>query len=327
MIKYQQASALIMEDDADWDVDFRTQLEHVALGAQTLLDTPKNSEPASPYGDGWDLIWLGHCASQPLPDDDRRVLMKNDRSVTPFTHRVNFGDIPDMSPYDNTTRLMYFSKGSTCTYSYALSLHGAQKVLKWLSMDVYNQPVDFGLADMCSDKKRGFKCIGVFPQIIADHKPAGGAIKDSDIGFGDPKGSEGSRQKGFSYNIVRSTRLNVDALIDGKREQAESQWPEEWQDLKGELRWSFGRKRSRSRRSRWRIPPRKRMRKRCRLRNSRSDLAADVVVSRFLGFGVRCWTGFWCFEEVAYMGYGFVGYIWVGCLLTPIAAAVSDSPI
>ena len=228
-----------MEDDADWDVDFRTQLEHVALGAQTLLDTPKNTEPASPYGDGWDLIWLGHCASSPVAGDNRRVLMKNDRSVTPVTHRTNFGDIPDMTSYDNTTRLMYFTEGSTCTYSYALSFHGAQKVLKYLSMDVYNQPVDFGLHDMCSDQKRGFKCIGIFPQIISDHKPAGGAIKDSDIGFEDPKATEGGRTTGFSYNVVRSTRLNVDALIDGKREQAGSQWPEQWQDLKGGIEMEF----------------------------------------------------------------------------------------
>lgn len=228
-----------MEDDADWDVDFRTQLEHVALGAQTLLDTPKDTEPASPYGDGWDLIWLGHCASEPLEDDNRRVLMKNDRSVTPVNHRTNFNAIPDMSPYDNTTRLMYFTKGSTCTYSYALSFHGAQKVLKYLSMDVYNEPVDFGLAGMCSHKERGFKCIGIFPQIISDHKAAGGAVKDSDIGFDDPKGGEGGRQKGFSYNIVRSTRLNVDALIDGRTEEAESQWPEEWQDLKGGIQMEF----------------------------------------------------------------------------------------
>ena len=221
-----------MEDDADWDVDFRSQLELVALGSQTLLDTPKTEDPASPYGDGWDLIWLGHCASQPVDGDYRRVLMKNDPTVTPPNHRVNYGGVPDMTPYGNSTRLMYFSKGSTCTYAYALSYHGAQKVLKWLSMDIYNKPVDFGLHDMCQDEKRGFKCIGMFPQLIGDHKPAGGASKDSDIGAnGDDKSKV--RDKGFSYNVVYSTRLNVDALIDGKKENAKSQWPEDTPDLKG----------------------------------------------------------------------------------------------
>ena len=230
IIKNRHATALILEDDADWDVDFRSQLELVALGSQTLLDTPQTTDPLSPYGDGWDLIWLGHCASQPDDGDYRRFLMKNDPTVTPPSHRVNFGGVPDMTPYDNSTRIMYFTKGSTCTYAYALSFHGAQKVLKWLSMDVYNKPVDFGLHDMCAEKERGFRCLGVFPQIIGDHKPAGGANKDSDIGDG--KATK-VRERGFSYNIVRSTRLNVDLLIDGKRDEATSQWPEDTPTLTG----------------------------------------------------------------------------------------------
>ena len=222
-----------MEDDADWDVSFRSQLEYLALGAQALSETPVDSTPTSPYGDAWDLMWLGHCASQPDDGDYRRVVMKNDKTVTPPSHRVNWGGVPEMWPrYDNTTRLMYWSKGSTCTYAYAVSYHGAQKMLKWMSMDIYNSPVDFGLHDMCSDKKRNFKCIGVFPQIIGDHKPAGGANKDSDIGNGK---KEEVRKKGFSYNVVTSARINADRLIDGHPELATSQWPDETPDVQGEI--------------------------------------------------------------------------------------------
>lgn len=221
-----------MEDDADWDVAFRTQLEYIALGAQVLQNSPKDSTPHSPYGDDWDLIWLGHCASQPVRDDDRRFFMKNDPTVTPFNHRANYGNIPDMTPYDNSTRIMYWSRGSTCTYSYALSLHGARKMIKWLSMDIYSGPIDFGLHDMCEKKERGFKCIGVFPQIIADHKPAGSGSKDSDIGtFGD----DSIRQKGYSYNIIHSTRRNVDYLIDGEMDKIESQWPDDTPKLTGPI--------------------------------------------------------------------------------------------
>jgi len=238
IVEKELSSALIMEDDADWDVEFRSQLELFALGSQTLLDTPKGTTPHSPYGDDWDLLWLGHCASQPSDDDDRRFLMKNDPTTTPPNHRVNFGNIPDMTPYDDTTRIMYFTKGSTCTYAYALSHHGAQKVLKYLSMDVYAKPVDFGLHDMCAKRDWGFKCIGVFPQLVGDHKPPGGAAKDSDIGSsGD--GEENVRKVGFSYNIVRSSRINVDLLIDGKRNQATSQWPDDTPSLTGPVETEF----------------------------------------------------------------------------------------
>ena len=108
---------MVIEDDADWDVGLRNQLEHIALGTQTLLETPKKSTPFSPYGDEWDMIWLGHCSSQPVNDDFRRFLIKNDHTVTPPNHRANWAATPDMSPYDNNTSIEYFSKGGTCTYS------------------------------------------------------------------------------------------------------------------------------------------------------------------------------------------------------------------
>lgn len=218
-----------MEDDADWDVSFRSQLELFALGTQTLLETPKHKAPVFPYGDDWDLIWLGHCASQPKDNDYRRFLIRNDPTVTPPSHRVNFGPVRDMSPYDNSTRIVYFSKGAICTYAYGLSYHGAQKLLKWMSMDVYNKAMDFGLHDMCSKPKRGFKGISVFPQIVADHKGAGWGIKYTDIG---PGGTE-THAKGYSYNVVHSSRLNADALIDGRLEDVVSQWPEDTPVLTG----------------------------------------------------------------------------------------------
>ena len=231
IIEHRLASAMIIEDDADWDVALRSQLEYVALGSQALLETPKKGAPFSPYGDGWDMIWLGHCGSQPINDDFRRFLMKNDPTVPPPSHRANWADVVDMSQYDNSTRVMYFSKGGTCTYAYGLSYHGAQKLLKWLSMDIYGKALDFGLHDMCSKPARNFKCIGIFPQVVGEHKGAGGANKDSDIG---PGGTQ-SRKKGFSFNIVHSTRLNADALIDGRVGDVVSQWPEDTPILTGPI--------------------------------------------------------------------------------------------
>lgn len=236
ILENKLASAMIMEDDADWDVAFRSQLETFALGSQTLLETSTKTAPLSPYGDGWDMLWLGHCASQPVNDDWRRVLIKNDPTVTPPSHRVNWAETPeDMSKYDNSTRVIYFSKGGTCTYSYALSYHGAQKLLKWLSMDIYGKAIDFGLHDMCSKPARNFKCLSVFPQIVAEHKGAGGSNKDSDIG---PGGTQ-SRKKGFTYNIVHSTRMNADALIDARLDDVVSQWPDDTPTLIGPVVTEF----------------------------------------------------------------------------------------
>ena len=230
------ASGLVIEDDVDWDVSFRSQLELVALGVQSLLETPQNSIPDSPYGDGWDLMWLGHCASIPVEGDNRRFLTFNDPTVTPPERRQNYGSIPDMSQYDNSTRLLYRALGGTCTYGYALSRHGAQKLLKYMSMDLYSQPMDFGLDEMCRKPERGMNCIGLFPQIISDHKPPGRQDRDSDIV---PLSHEGERQTGFSWNIVNSMRLNADAVMDGRTDDVVAQWPESMPQLTGPFQAVF----------------------------------------------------------------------------------------
>ena len=218
------SSAIIIEDDADWDANLRSMMEYIALGSQSLLDTPHDEAPHSPYGDGWDLIWLGHCATSTIKGDDRRFIMRNDPSVPPQEHRTNYGDTPDMSPYDEHTRIMFFTSGDTCTYSYALSYHGAAKILKYLSIDIYNKPVDFGLHDMCEDQDRGFKCISVFPQVFGEHKPAGANGRDSDI---DDRNLTSVRTKGFSYNTVHSTRMNLEHLLDGRMDKVENQYGED----------------------------------------------------------------------------------------------------
>lgn len=218
------STAIIIEDDADWDLNLRSTMEYLALGSQTLLDTPEDEPPHSPYGDGWDLIWFGHCASSTIKGDDRRFIMRNDPNVPSRQHRTNYGEIPDMSPYDDNTRIMFFTAGNTCTYSYALSYHGAAKILKYLSIDIFNKPIDFGLREMCEKKDRGFKCISVFPQIFGEHKPAGANGRDSDI---DDRNLTNVRTKGYTHNTVHSTRLNLEHLIDGRMDLLENQYGED----------------------------------------------------------------------------------------------------
>ncbi|KAL9610295.1 MAG: hypothetical protein Q9167_004986 [Letrouitia subvulpina] len=236
IIDNRLSSAIAFEDDADWDTSFRAQLLNYALGSQWLLRTPADTVPHSPYGSDWDLLWLGHCASQPVSGDLRRVIFENDPGTTPVKHRFNLGGIPDMSHYANTTRIMYAAEGGTCLYAYALSYRGAQKVLFHLSMSYYNRPVDFGIHEMCHDQSRDFRCIGVFPQMVDSHRGAGSSSKDSDIS----KGPEQDRKKGFSYNIVHSTRLNAARIIDGATEQEiESQWPGEVPEMDKDVKVSF----------------------------------------------------------------------------------------
>ncbi|KAL8645384.1 MAG: hypothetical protein Q9226_007329 [Calogaya cf. arnoldii] len=211
-------TAIVFEDDADWDVSFKDQLAEFAMGSRCISDTM--TSPRSPYGDDWDLLWLGHCATQQHAQDGRRLVIENDDTVPPMAHRVNLHKVPNLNElgYDNSTRIVFRAQVSACTYSYALSYRGAQKVLRWQNRVQKFEPIDLGIGYQCRDDP-DFKCISVLPQLVNSHKLAGRADQDSDIDSYDPAQI---RKKGYTHNIVHSTRLNIDNLMQGR--PIEDQW-------------------------------------------------------------------------------------------------------
>lgn len=98
-------TALILEDDSDWDVRIKSQMRNFARASRLLLQPlpgnvdqfldptyPQPSEgdsstnfdvdnfattrpTSSPYGDieRWDILWLGHCGCRFPADYDRNV--------------------------------------------------------------------------------------------------------------------------------------------------------------------------------------------------------------------------------------------------------------
>lgn len=222
IVRDRISTALVLEDDSDWDVSFKEQLVDFATGARYVQGL--TTKPRSPYGDDWDLLWLGHCsAQQNLDNDQRRFVVENDPTVPPMNHRVNFNEVPKLVQmgYDNTTRIVFEARDGVCLYSYALSYRGAQKVLRWQNNVKRFNPIDIGIGNQCKNDPN-FKCIAVFPQLVDSHKSAGRQSRDSDIGQFDPKQI---REKGFTYNIVRSTRLNIENLMNhGQDAKIEDQW-------------------------------------------------------------------------------------------------------
>ena len=233
VVMEELTSAIILEDDADWDTRLKDQLAIFAQGSQFVTGVSPSQKPHSPYGDDWDLLWLGHCSNEIKPDDDRRFVIENDDTVPISKHRVNFGAIPDMvaEGYDNNTRIVYEANNGVCLYGYALSLRGARKLLRGQAQRQTFVPIDIGIGDMCRDDPN-FKCIGVFPQLIDSHKGAGRLSRDSDIGS---FSAQTVRQKGYTFNIVHSTRLNIDHLLAGETDKIEVQWPGD-PEVKGPLR-------------------------------------------------------------------------------------------
>jgi len=191
----------------------------LARGSRFILKTPENEVPHSPYGDDWDLLWIGHCGQWVDPDDNYRYfVIPNDPTVEPPRYRNNVA-APNMTYWegpngDNQTRIVFKSEGGVCTAGYAISQQGARKILYHMSMMPFNHQLDWGYADLCKNKEFDFNCVSVFPQLVGVFHTAGNSSKWSDIGYGDESANQ--VEPASAQHLVFSTRLNMDTLLQGK---------------------------------------------------------------------------------------------------------------
>jgi GR25 family glycosyltransferase involved in LPS biosynthesis len=230
MVHERVSSALVFEDDADWDVSIKQQLVQFARGSRFIMNTTQNATPHSPYGDDWDILWIGHCGTWVLPDDNRRFfVIPDDPTVEPPEFRKDNVDWPKMTPWENThdggnrTRIVFHSEGAVCTAGYAISQKGARKALYHMSMVPYNSPVDWGLVNLCKNKEYNFTCISPWPQLVGVSRPTANTAKWSDIGYGPD--DQRQVEAGQSLHLVYPMRQNIPNLLQGK-EVFDSRYPD-----------------------------------------------------------------------------------------------------
>lgn len=241
IVKSGVSSALIMEDDMDWDINIKRQLRDVARGSRQIFFDGK-PVPSSPYGDDWDILWLGHCG-EPFPETleehvglepelkDRisdKYIIKNDDTVPPYSEVSRLVDWSDFAP---GTRVIHRSGAPICSFAYAVSQRAAKKLLYALSVNGLHMAFDNSLAQLCRDAAfdltrekddgYGMKCVSVNPTLMFHHRPKGRISGDSDIqSYGE---DGGIREKGVTESIKWSMRLNLYNVIMGKAPTAQFQ--------------------------------------------------------------------------------------------------------
>lgn len=252
IVKHNISSALILEDDVDWDVRIRHQLRDLALSTRALTQPLVNSpgkfadptyaNPAdastergkdilfeslprtvapstSPYGDNWDLLWLGHCAMEfPTPEDKvlprGRVAQANDDTVAEKRYLWSFSDPYQWKDeYPEHTRVVHHAKAGVCALGYAVTQRGARGLLKEIALKDVSDAYDVLLRFFCEGMqgRRSYRCLTTQPGLIHHHRPAGSMSAQSDIG----NHGDGYREEALSDAIRWSTRRNTDALLDG----------------------------------------------------------------------------------------------------------------
>lgn len=252
VVRRNLTSALILEDDTDWDVRIRSQLRSFALSSQALTQPLASSPGAfadstfpgptegvlntveeisfdglprivppttSPYGDNWDLLWLGHCGMQ-FPSVGQndipkgRVIHVDDETVPEKRYLYSFANpFTLVESYPEHTRAVHHVQEGVCSLGYAVSQKGAQRMLHEIALKDISDGFDILLRFFCEGAKgrRRHICLASQPGLFHHHRPAGPESAQSDIG----NHGEGWRDQSLTDMVRWSTRLNADVLMDG----------------------------------------------------------------------------------------------------------------
>ncbi|KAL3479617.1 hypothetical protein BJX99DRAFT_221933 [Aspergillus californicus] len=221
IVSERLGSAIIMEDDADWDVSLKTQLQSFAIAVRALQgsdDFPSDS----PYGHDWDILWLGHCGVE-CKTDQPSFLTPNDPTILPPHHFLPYWRDPPAQDRPDGSRLTCTVGDGVCSIVYAVSFRGAQRILAALSVNpsgLANQidigaQFDVSLGRMCGN---GYlRCFAPYPSLTGGYTPAGPATKGSDINGPAAETFDGPIEGPFSNGVMYSTMFNIVRLINGER--------------------------------------------------------------------------------------------------------------
>lgn len=231
IIDQDVSSALILEDDVDWDVRLKSLLYEFAGSTNALASTdletadwgslPEFPAPQhSPYGDSWDAMWLGHCGMQ-LPRKNL-VLHQDDPSV-PQHQYLKSWDVSKPTPlseYPQHTRAIFRPPiGGTCSLAYAVTQSAARRLLYDIGIDKLDDPYDIMLRNWCERPQS--VCMGVLPQLFDHFRRKGPVGADSDI---NSNGDE-VRETSYSNNIRWSVQKNLRKMLQGT-DTYEDQYPD-----------------------------------------------------------------------------------------------------
>ncbi|THC88976.1 hypothetical protein EYZ11_011575 [Aspergillus tanneri] len=212
-------SALILEDDADWDITLKAQLLEFARGSRAIQSAKqaqrgRNLRPvlSSPYGDDWDMLWVGPCGITARGEQPFYAI-PNDPTVPPVSRRTEY-EHPAFADEEGMeqTRFFFASTGGVCTTGYAVTYEGARKILAQLSMMPSNQPVDVAYSALCGSSNDYFRCVASYPPLIGIWLQKGSSDLNSDI-----SDSGSPPHEAYSSGIVYSTRVNAQRLAAGKQ--------------------------------------------------------------------------------------------------------------
>jgi hypothetical protein len=186
-----------------------------------LHELPVTLPPTtSPYGDNWDMLWIGHCGQRFVFDEKSksargRVVHLNDETVPQHQYLWTVSSQDDLKmQYPNHTRVAHHSQDGICSLGYALTRNGARQLLHDVGLRDVKAPLDIALREFCegtAGRSGPHTCLSSQPSFFHHHRPAGLKKAESDIS----DHGEGYQEKPRSDMIRWSVRMNADVLMRG----------------------------------------------------------------------------------------------------------------
>ncbi|KAF2843649.1 glycosyltransferase family 25 protein [Patellaria atrata CBS 101060] len=225
IIDQNYQTALILEDDVDWDVTIKDQMRKVSEGVRALLPSPPPAEPGNhtfpaPYGMDWDVLWIGNCgenvadAMPTLKQKNATIKAWYDSTVIP--HELYKGWAHNsVLQLPKGTRAALKAKGPVCTFAYAVTFEGAKKLHEFGST-AGDQAFDVKLQRLCSGETKKLECVTVIPEVFHEYKPKmpeGTSSSEINVLNRPNKlqaaGEEDEIKMGYTQNIVDSARCKA----------------------------------------------------------------------------------------------------------------------
>lgn len=279
VVEQNLTTAVIFEDDVDWDVRIKAQLHDYALTSCALLQPlsgplgrtyadptypdvldphrqPRAMDFASlpltavptqtPYGDNWDILWLGHCGMiRPVADDpslrgsnpvhiSKGLVTHHSDSTVPSKanlHVWDDGARPGLRrDFPDHTRLTHHAQDGVCTFAYAVTQAGARRILYELGVWKMDDGFDMMLRMFC-DGVWGHErhiCLTVRPSFFS-HYTERRFSKERVAGKSEDPEHPREHLGTETFNIRWSARYNLQKLVDGQTD-LEDQWPDGWDE-------------------------------------------------------------------------------------------------
>ncbi|KAH8730871.1 hypothetical protein GQ44DRAFT_422643 [Phaeosphaeriaceae sp. PMI808] len=259
VVEKNLSTALILEDDVDWDPRIHSQLAAFGVASQKLPAMIANAESTAqdrvrtteksakqistsdtlelmksyfsfaqssqPYGNTWDILWLGHCgtylaphqSSRPFLAPADRLMLLNDATVPDPRNRTSPTTPP--SPTDALflpyTRVYHRSESTLCTLAYAVTQLGARKILYEHGIRNLDRGYDFALSEWCDGETAHMGdrplCLTSSPPVFSHYWPErgeGGGGRSDIMGIGVDGVDWGRRQ------LVKSVRGSLENVVE-----------------------------------------------------------------------------------------------------------------